>query len=455
MACYRGKMVRTLDLRLLLAISLVAHVGVADANPLDFLREREGIGLHKIPNSGTSHVLVIPSRINATAFPATRLAAMKKFYAKDGGPGTFREYWQIVSNGTYDPIPTLVDPVLYSTTCPIPGKPLNSCTFELTDIELIATGGARTTFEDILGRVRDEQGIDFGDFDVNGKDGQPDGFIDAVIVDTNAYSGIAFPLAALENVVTLGATSAADPNTITIGIVALVEPDLHEYAHLFGFMDLYSGPTVNGLMADLRDSDGVPTAALSAFSRQQIGWGETVMADGAGEHTLKPVLDGGTMLRVGTDKQYLLIENRGGDKHDTVEHVPKGINIYSVDESILPTVELGFLNITEQNIRLLNKKTPYVNINLPVECDLMETGTDNSCVLDEVGQTRALIHEAGMDTKLTLRVVSVESDGSIKIELIGEEEPDDKTTMTGCSVSGVNEFGLLCLLLLALRRRFR
>src|SRR5690349_10155369 len=96
------------------------------ANALDHLRTTDDIGINKVPHLGTSHILVIPMRVGEM-FPAGDLVMLQTYFASEGGPGTFRDYWRVNSNGRYDPIPTVVDPVIYLNSCPIPGKTVNNC----------------------------------------------------------------------------------------------------------------------------------------------------------------------------------------------------------------------------------------------------------------------------------------------------------------------------------------
>lgn len=175
---------------------------------LDHMRMPDDIGLNKAPRFGTSHILVIPSRIDSE-FSAAQWEAYVNFFRSEGGEGTFRHYWQIVSDGRYDPIPTLVEPVIYDT-CPIPGRTLTNCHIDIGDFELLTEGYVRIVLTDLIERVRDEQGINLLDFDVNGaactEDGAcPDGFFDGIIIDTDMYAGVGFPLGALNNTVTVRA----------------------------------------------------------------------------------------------------------------------------------------------------------------------------------------------------------------------------------------------------------
>lgn len=398
--------------RLLCALAVVT-ASTAHANPLDHLRTVNDIGLHKIPHAGTSHILVIPVRTGPDGISVNEVTQLRAVFATEGGPGTFRDYWRVVSGGRYDPIPTLVEPVLYRDRCPIPGRDLSNCEISLSDIGLLLTKGIQAAYEDILTRVRDEQQIDLAQFDVNGASGPgADGYFDGLIFDADIYTGVAFPVAILDNTVVMTPTPGGGGDPIIAGIIAMSPPARHEFAHLLGFMDLYGGPTVNGLMEDV-------DATLSAFSRQQIGWGTVTKIEGATELDLPPVLDGGAVLRIDTPPGYLLIENRGGAQHAEYDSGAEGIYIYSVDESQLPTTPLGFLNVSNRELYLPNAEAPYLAVAMPVGCDVRDVGGASACVVAN-GEPRALVHASGASTGLVLQAGLAAADGTIRI-VIGPE----------------------------------
>ncbi|MBL8950386.1 MAG: hypothetical protein JNK82_06395 [Myxococcaceae bacterium] len=452
----------------------------AFANALDHLRTTDDIGLNKNPHLGQSRLLVIPSRVGRDLTPA-ELQRLQAAYDPAGPAGSFRAYWRTTSVGRYDPVPTVVQPVIYRDRCPLPGKTMADCRFTLTDLGLITQGGLRVAFEDIIRRVRDEQGIDLTQFDVNGADaGVADGYFDGVILDTDMYSGIAVPLAALvNNTVVIGAwpqpldagvddagTADAGP-TLRCGIVGLIPPDEHEYGHTLGFIDLYNGPRVNDLMADVR-------ATLGPFSRQQIGWGDVLHVDGGLELDLKPVLEGGPVLRIGDGPKYLMLENRGGPKHATYEGAAPGIWVYSVDETKLPTAPLGFLDIVNQRLYYPNEAAPYLYVNVPLNCQLGSPTTPGTCALTTYDEARVLADSAGQEVGFTLRRSRTVDGGTIRIALrAGTELPPSftppvvpppvivpavpmpwETVPSGCGCQSAGAgVGLVVLALLLRRRR--
>jgi len=405
---------------------------LASANALDHLRTTDDIGLNKVPHSGTSHVLVIPSRVGQ-AFPAGELATLRSYFAPEGGPGTFRHYWQTASNGAYDPIPTVVDPVDYLDRCPIPGKTLNTCSFALDDIALLTSRGLATTFQDVLSRVRDEQGIDLGTFDVNSATGaSPDGYFDGVIVSSDMYSGIGFPLAAVDNTATVRALTDPDGGVddagvggqgavLQAGIVAMIPPDTHEFGHILGFIDLYGGPTTNDLMMDI-------SSTLSAFSLQQIGWADVQTVTAEGEINLAPTLSGGSVLKFGSAPRYVMVENRGGTNHELYDTSHPGIYVYTVDEDTLPQTPLGFVDIFAGVLYLPNQAPPYLNVNLPVGCSVGTSLAPGTCALAAENEERVLVHASGAATGFGIRRGATQADGTITLTVFAAGPPDAGVT---------------------------
>ncbi|MBW1878785.1 MAG: hypothetical protein JRJ84_10525 [Deltaproteobacteria bacterium] len=405
------------------------------SHALDHLATTDDIGPNKVPHQGVSHILVIPSRVGVSSYPASELEELQSFYDPEGGPGTFRTFWSVVSDGRYDAVPTLVDPVLYTDRCPIPGRDLSNCRFSLDDITLLLNGDVQDTFVDLLERVRDEQHFDLAYFDVNGDGGDPDGYFDGVIVHTDMYSGVGLPLAVFGGPAVVGATSDSDPREVAAGNVALAPPEHHEFGHILGFIDLYGGPTLNGLMAARQ-------ATLSAYSRQQIGWSEVIPVTGSGPHDLAPVLDGGSILRFGDAPRYVLVANRGGGHHDALEYANSGLWTSSIDEEALPVGPLGFLDLAEQDLYLPNAEPPYLNVHLPVGCDEHTSNTLDGCALDAPGRYVGLVHASGEHTGFAIELESVASDGTISLFVHADDEsdglvnpgedPDSVTDATAC-----------------------
>lgn len=430
------------------ALVALALLGAATpplyAEPLDHFKTRDDIGINKVPHLGESHILVIPTRVGESTFPAARLADLQKIFDPAGGPGTFRHYWKTVSNGRYDPIPTLAAPLLYPDRCPLPNTTVANCKITFTNISAVADGGVKVALEDMLSRVRDEQQIDLAQFDVNTGTGPgQDGYFDGLIFDSDIISGVGAPLEVLNLAPEVATTPGGGGTMIRAGVAAMAPPALHEFGHNLGFVDLYNGPPVNCLMADT-------TATLGAFSRQQIGWAEVDTIKATKRVSLAPVLDGGPILRIGEGTQYLLIENRGGVEHAALESWPAGLNVYAVDETKLPAGTFGFLDVVTQSLYFPNEKAPYLFVNWPIGCKESTTDAADSCVLTAEGTTRMLTNQDGTTAGFTLTLGKTAADGSIELVL-------DDGTIPGCAVAnGAGSTGSALLLMFAIafvRRR--
>lgn len=493
--------------------------GAAGAFAIDHLQDKTDIGMNKVPHKGTSHVLVIPSRVGTERFPQGRLDELREYFDPDGGPGTYRSYWQIQSHGTYDPIPFLVEPVLYPDTCPIPGKTMNNCKFEISDAQLLFSGAVRDALGSLVRRVRDEQEIDLSLYDINGlEDGVPDGWIDGIILDTDLFEGLGLPLGALNQEVFVGTApqplpvlpdggpdadggplaDGGDPEgtldagaegdagatgfEIGIGIVAFIPPDSHEFGHNLGFMDLYGGPVITGLM-------GRSYSGLSAHSRLQIGWGSAVDVTEPMEIELEPVLEGGSILRFGSAPRYVLLENRAGFLHNQTEADYPGVYTYTIDENELPQGEVGFLDLQRGDLYLPNRPEPrtgnldcvdrcYLNVNTPLNCRYAPASDFESCVMNGDGLRRDIEHATDGHLGFYVEQVSRALDGSVVLRIHEGRAPDlegdggptpdggaaasdagprGEDPQCGCQTTGPSESGgalaLLGLLVLPARRR--
>lgn len=242
------------------------------------------------------------------------------------------------------------------------------------------------------------------------------------------YSGVALPLAALfSNMAVVGAWPQPSSDagvddggldgggidagpTMRCGTLALIPPDRHEYGHTLGFIDLYNGPTVNDLMADTATS-------LGAFSRQQIGWGEVVPVTGDVELDLKPVFEGGSILRIGDAPRYLLIENRGGPQHARYEQSHAGIYVYSINETKLPVDPTGWLDLPRMTLYFPNQTAPYLYVNVPLRCDIGTSDTPGTCGLTRYDEARVLSDSAGQPVGFTIRRSSTQDGGTVRIAL--------------------------------------
>jgi MYXO-CTERM domain-containing protein len=207
-----------------------------------------------------------------------------------------------------------------------------------------------------------------------------------------------------------------------VGVIAFIPPDGHEFGHNLGFMDLYGGPIITGLM-------GNPRSGLSAHSRVAIGWGEEQVIDEPVEDlTLAPVLEGGPVLRFGEPPRYVLVENRSGFKHNQTEIDYPGLYFYTIDENELPDGELGFLDLLNGDLFLPNAPDPkvgnidciddcYLNVNMPLECRFVPPEEGSSCTLAGEGARRNVEHAMDGHLGYYVEILERDFDGTMHIAI--------------------------------------
>ena len=215
---------------------------------------------------------------------------------------------------------------------------------------------------------------------------------------------------------------------VSCGIVALSPPRDHEFGHALGLIDQYAGPTMTGLMA-------VNRSGVAAWNRLSLGWGVDEEVTGPGTFTLAPVLDGGRVLRFGQPPRMVLLENRGGDQHAAWDNEHPGLYMYAIDEEQLPTTELGFFKVLDGRLYFPNEIPPYLNVNVPVECNAGSPGNVfDPCVAGEVGNVRNVDHSLDGHLGYHVAITDIDEAGNITLEVregtrenpvVPDPEPDD------------------------------
>jgi M6 family metalloprotease-like protein/MYXO-CTERM domain-containing protein len=322
------------------------------ADYIDHFATRDDVGLYKVPSRGATRVLVIPVIVDDLPFEQGSEEAfvddIDAFYADDDGNllgdgFTFTRYWEQASLGRFRPTATVAPPVRFPACpplgayadCAIPrgaGLPdgdvqgaiavLGDALDFLNEIVLCATAGPSPERTCTVGG-----GVDLADYDTSGPDGAPDGFVDGVIVVSNAaFPGIALPVRDLSQSNLLrffGPFPEFSYDGVVVPSVAIAgrasRPQrqtwvsVHEFGHLLGFADLYneSGSTTDlpytlmgGWFYD------TPASLLDAFSRVAIGWANVVQVAGPGTFTLPTAATSGVVLKVGDGDEFFLVEHR-------------------------------------------------------------------------------------------------------------------------------------------------
>lgn len=356
---------------------------------VDHFTRTDDIGQYKAPNRGVSHILVIRVQVNDKPYD---WAPWEAFFDNDAPGFTFRNYYREQSLGRYDPIVTLTDPIEYDT-CPAQfnnPKLFPNCSIARGDPNALLPG--LSLIHEIFERLTVEQPwINLADFDINGINGAPDGWLDGVILISNLdFTGIALPTSIFYDVeITWGLCAKMieglapylgglniDPDEVCpllvnmtpeelqntppfdqlylleaqgkkvgmVGIASSLDPliiPIHEFGHVLGFGDLYrehyaTDPpytkTIPGLKYSMMGSYGnnyVPQ--FDAFSRMRIGWANPIPVQGTMTVLIPPVLESGVVYYFETGNEMFVVENRGPESYYDSIFSKNGLAVYHVN----------------------------------------------------------------------------------------------------------------------------
>lgn len=338
--------------QILSVVFLLAAAPPARADYIDHFATRADVGLYKVPSQGTTRVLVIPVIVDDQPFSAGSEAAFRAelddFFAVDDrsvfdGGFRFTAYWEQASLGRFRPEAVVADPVRFST-CPPLGAHADcriprGAGFAEGDIAgAAATLQSSLRFVDEIFRCALEGpggdrrctgggGVDLAAFDQSGVAGVADGFVDGVLIVSNAaFPGIALPVKDLSQQPLLALLGALPSFTYgehtipSVGIAGFARAParetfvaVHEFGHLLGFCDLYNEA---GTTTDLPWSvmggwySSTPASLLDPFSRVAIGWGNVIDVGGPGTFRLPNATRSGVVLKVGRGNEFFLVEHR-------------------------------------------------------------------------------------------------------------------------------------------------
>ena len=329
-------------MRTLLALGLLLLAGTAHADFADEFALNTDIPGNKAPVVGHSRVLVLPLEVDDGAHPLIDMGQVEAFF---GDGGVFPRYFALASGGSYSVDAVVANKVTYAT-CPLPAE-FVGCAVPRGNTD--ALGPALDVLRDALNQTHDA-GTNFTEFDVNGAGGASDGYIDGFVVLLNIdFGGIALPIGDLNHGSNLaGGTDGpfildgVEIPYVSIGGTQQVL--LHEFCHQLGLADLYDEDQLTGgldlsLMGNW-DYDNHPPL-LDAESRYKLGWAHSVHLTQSASITLHPAEEDGGMLRVGGDREYFLLENRGPGPANNPsvdqDQPSRGIAIFHVDWSVGPS----------------------------------------------------------------------------------------------------------------------
>jgi M6 family metalloprotease-like protein len=324
-----------------LILSCVATLARADF--MDHFVVREDVGPHKAPYVGDSKIVLIP--IEVAGFPPLDMAAIERFFAADEPTG-FVSFYETASVGRYHPQVGIAPKVSYAT-CPLPAASFPRCAVKRGDLNAFAAG--MDMIRDVMKKT-DEAGFDFSSFDVNGRKGVADGWLDGVMLLTNVpFGGIAFPFSYFNRGDNLSGGNGGPlmVDGLKAGHFAIAGEGkvlvmLHESGHLLGLSDLYDesrryeGLNLSWMGAWHYDAN-IPLP--DAETRFRLRWAQWNQVQGRARVVIPPVEQTGDVYRLGVGDEYFLIENRGPEGTFDRGLPERGLAVFHVDR----TVKLGGL----------------------------------------------------------------------------------------------------------------
>lgn len=351
------------------ALLLTLGPSLATAGYIDHFATRDDIGKDKAPHFGTSHVLVLPVIVDEPGLPSEQalLQTAQPFFDPLAADGfTFSNYFRVASLGRFEPVTTIAPAVRFSE-CPFARDANGVCTIERGDVS--ALGPAVEAMQEILERA--DANIDFSQYDLNGaQTGESDGIIDGFVLLTNInFGGIALPLARICELAVVGDLYCREQggldrwepvyDDVLVPWVAVsgsrsgqvdfaAHVSVHEFGHLLGFADLYDE---SGQTTDMPYSfmggwyyDDMPDMP-DAFSRYVIGWANPIQATGDATVTLRPAASSGDVLKLGTGREFFLVENRQAVGPYDGSIAEPGLVIFHVNLDERPSADpYGFVN---------------------------------------------------------------------------------------------------------------
>jgi M6 family metalloprotease-like protein len=336
-------------------LGVLLGAGAARADFIDHFSTPEDVGAAKVPRVGEPRILVLTLQVDG--FPEIDMDEVRAYFGATSEPGeaNFVDFYDRMSLGSFRPQVEVAEP-LRLASCPLPED-----YFGYEDCAIPRGGGPTgadktrslevglALLQDLLRQADEELGVDFSRYDLSGPEGQPDGWVDGVLLLHNLnFGGIALPLYALA-----APQEAPSFDGVSVGIVGVAESPavaLHEFGHLLGWADLYdeSGQTKGLPYSHMGSWDyDEPPLAVDAFSRWKAGWTQPTYVVREGETmtdlVLPPSADTGAMLQLGDGKEFFLVENRGNADGDYMDWGirERGLAVYHVNLNRYPSPNAG------------------------------------------------------------------------------------------------------------------
>lgn len=422
----------------ILLVLLVCAGGLSHADYMDHFVVREDVGPRKAPYLGDAKLLLIP--IEVAGFPPFDSAALAQFFSPDA-PRGFVKFYETASLGRYRPRVT-VAPVVHYASCPLPLDKFPGCRVSRGDITALTAG--IDMMREVL-RKTDEGGFDFSAFDVNGRKGTPDGWLDGVMLLTNVpFGGIAFPVGFFNRGDNLagevGGPLVLDGLKVAHIAIAGNADQLvmvHEFGHLLGLTDLYDeSQQYDGLNLSMMGSwlydANIPLP--DAETRFRLRWARWHQVQGRVRVKIAPAETSGEVYRLGIGDEYFLVENRGPGNEFDRSLQERGLAVFHVDRTVKLGGDEG--QFVERILDCVNCDPwrPYIRLlqadglfeierNKPFgKGDLFRAGSsltpdDSGLGVSKSHQVNSSNFYSGATSQIRLEDVRVMDDGSIEVTL--------------------------------------
>lgn len=428
---------------------------LANADYMDHFVMRDDVGPRKAPYLGDARLVLIP--IEVEGFPPLDVAALQRFFSPEDETG-FVRYYETASLGRYRPRVTVAPKVTYAQ-CPLPLDRFPGCSIARGDLSALTSG--MDMMREVV-RKADEAGLDFSQFDVNGRRGTADGWIDGVMLLTNVpFGGIGFPFGYFNKGSNLngGTGGPLIVDGVKIGHFAIAGDGdrlvmVHEFGHLLGLTDLYDesgrydGLNLSFMGAWLYDPN-IPLP--DAETRFRLRWSNWHQVQGRQRVNVKPVESSGDVYRLGVGDEYFLVENRGPGGAFDRSLPERGLAVFHVDRTS-STLKGGEGAFVERLLDCVNCDPwrPYIRLlqadgKFEVEKhkrfgpgDLFTTGTflradDRGLAVSVDNQVNSTNFYSGAVSGLSIDDVRVNDDGSIDVTFTapGEGQCDERLCADG------------------------
>ena len=319
------------------------------------------LGRYQIPSNGNSSILIIMvDFLDSPDMSGEIESSWSNFFQNEEDKNTFNNYWNVNSFGKFNPDTSFFRINLdkyFGDYCSSSNREECSYFHDFAGLNL------HELLRDSLEQIA-EDGIDLNGFDMNGRDGMEDGWLDGVILilnkDFRAHASGNFEPVEVENklvgnvgLVNLGLENKPMDYPLELHLEDKRRQVLHEFGHLLGFKDYYNldaGSEGSMRFVSLMSASAFENHVirfLDAYSRYIIGWSEIQLASTDSEFVFSNDVPNSNVLKIEKDEdEYLLLEYRKANDFYDDFFKNGGVALYHVYEKGIPTFVYPYIHET-------------------------------------------------------------------------------------------------------------